>query len=136
MVYSITCKCLFILWCFDSETHTGWIRSTAHFANALFNKFSKQPGTPIQQMASLSTEADGDDSERKHVCPKPDCYKAYRQPSGLRYHIKHVCPPLILYQSLLIHYRDRDTQRTCPHSLTLSRPRWNAKCQQRLRSYV
>lgn len=29
--------------------------------------------------------------ERKYACPKLGCYKAYRQPSGLRYHIKYVC---------------------------------------------
>ncbi|KAF9535330.1 hypothetical protein CPB83DRAFT_841584 [Crepidotus variabilis] len=67
--------------------------STVHFTNAIQDKFSKQPATPVQQMSMLSTEGgDSEDSDRRYPCPTPGCYKAYRQPSGLRYHIKHGHP--------------------------------------------
>ena len=65
-------------------------RSAVHFTNALHDKFSKQPATPVQQMSMLSTDGDSEDSDRRYPCPTPGCYKAYRQPSGLRYHLKHV----------------------------------------------
>jgi myb proto-oncogene protein/Myb-like DNA-binding protein BAS1 len=67
--------------------------STVHFTNALHDKFSKQPVTPVHQMSLLSTEGDSEDSDRRYPCPQLGCYKAYRQPSGLRYHLKHGHPP-------------------------------------------
>ncbi|KDR84868.1 hypothetical protein GALMADRAFT_217949 [Galerina marginata CBS 339.88] len=69
--------------------------STAHFKNALFSRFSaQQPSTPVLNTPS-STDGDLEDSEpeRKYACPQPGCYKAYRQPSGLRYHVKYGHPP-------------------------------------------
>jgi len=69
--------------------------STAHFKNALFSRFSaQQPSTPVLNTPS-STEGDIEDlePERKYACPQPGCYKAYRQPSGLRYHVKYGHPP-------------------------------------------
>lgn len=67
--------------------------SPAHFTNALYNRFSaQQPGTPLLGTPS-STEAElEDDSQRRYTCPQDGCFKAYRQPSGLRYHISHGHP--------------------------------------------
>ncbi|KAF8971449.1 hypothetical protein BDZ97DRAFT_1786576 [Flammula alnicola] len=68
--------------------------STAHFTRALFSRFSaQQPGTPDQSTSSLSPEeVEDSEPERKYACPRPGCYKAYRQPSGLRYHVKYGHP--------------------------------------------
>ncbi|KAF8905463.1 hypothetical protein CPB84DRAFT_1960391 [Gymnopilus junonius] len=68
--------------------------STAHFRDALYSRFSaQQPNTP-ELGTPPGTEGDLEDiePERKHVCPRPDCFKAYRQPSGLRYHIRYGHP--------------------------------------------
>ncbi|KAF9481702.1 hypothetical protein BDN70DRAFT_876021 [Pholiota conissans] len=63
--------------------------STAHFTNALFSRFSQQqPATPEQSTSPLSGDDGEGEPERKHMCPLPGCYKAYRQTSGLRYHKK------------------------------------------------
>ncbi|PPQ92695.1 hypothetical protein CVT25_014002 [Psilocybe cyanescens] len=64
--------------------------STAHFATALSSRFSAQlPGTPdLNTPSSLEGEIEDLEPERKYMCPQPGCFKAYRQPSGLRYHIK------------------------------------------------
>lgn len=72
-------------------------RSTAHFATALSSRFSAQlPSTPdINTPSSLEGEVEDLEPERKYMCPQPGCFKAYRQPSGLRYHIKFVCSLLV-----------------------------------------
>ncbi|KAF8202953.1 hypothetical protein BJ912DRAFT_1052975 [Pholiota molesta] len=63
--------------------------STAHFTNALFSRFNaQQPSTPDQNPTTLSGEDDEEETQRRYPCPLPNCYKAYRQTSGLRYHIK------------------------------------------------
>lgn len=40
----------------------------------------------------MEGELDDSEHDRRYPCPKQGCYKAYRQPSGLRYHIKNVGP--------------------------------------------
>jgi len=77
---------------------TQVLRSAVHFTNALHDKFSRQPATPIQQMSLLSTEGDSEDSDRRYPCPRLGCYKAYRQASGLRYHLKHVSLFFLVYR--------------------------------------
>ncbi|KAF8168227.1 hypothetical protein B0H34DRAFT_684715 [Crassisporium funariophilum] len=71
--------------------------STEHFQNALYSRFSaQQPSTSVLNTpSSLNTEAETEEiePERNYPCPESGCYKAYRQPSGLRYHIKHGHPP-------------------------------------------
>ncbi|KAH9487048.1 Transcription factor MYB3R-4 [Psilocybe cubensis] len=64
--------------------------STAHFATALSSRFSAQlPSTPdVNTPSTLEGEIEDLEPERKYMCPQPGCFKAYRQPSGLRYHIK------------------------------------------------
>ncbi|KAJ3512793.1 hypothetical protein NLJ89_g3310 [Agrocybe chaxingu] len=78
--------------------------SAAHFTHALFSRFAQQPATPDQQTSSLSTdgEVDASDPDRKYMCPREGCFKAYRQPSGLRYHIKHGHPTDIPAQLPLV----------------------------------
>ncbi|KAJ7693628.1 hypothetical protein B0H17DRAFT_1059299 [Mycena rosella] len=66
--------------------------STAHFRNAVSSTFqsaddSDMPSTP-------ATEGDNAEKDtRVHICQHPHCFKAYKQPSGLRYHLKHGHPP-------------------------------------------
>jgi len=62
-------------------------RSTAHFRTALSTRFSSQS---LNEENGFGTEPEVDDIEREFVCPIPDCFKAYKHSSGLRYHIKHV----------------------------------------------
>lgn len=62
-------------------------RSTAHYRTALSTRFSSQS---LNEENGFGTEPEVDDIEREFVCPIPDCFKAYKHSSGLRYHIKHV----------------------------------------------
>lgn len=71
--------------------------STAHFRHALSTKFSSQhlrdeslQGSP--PAGSRSDTELSDQLKRVHVCHHPNCFKAYKQPSGLRYHLKHGHP--------------------------------------------
>nr|GAT43657.1 predicted protein [Mycena chlorophos] len=52
--------------------------STAHFRNAVSSEFR-----------SKDEKDDDEDNERSYICPHDQCFKAYRHPSGLRYHLKH-----------------------------------------------
>ncbi|TFK76764.1 hypothetical protein BDN72DRAFT_829929 [Pluteus cervinus] len=82
--------------------------STAHFSSALSSSFSAQSqqyqpqGSPLASTAQDLTsppmnndtpppEVD-DEAHRTWVCPRDGCFKAYRQSSGLRYHLKHGHP--------------------------------------------
>ncbi|KXN83638.1 Transcriptional activator Myb [Leucoagaricus sp. SymC.cos] len=62
-------------------------RSTAHFRTALSTRFSSQS---LNEENGSGTDPEGEDNERDFVCPVPDCFKAYKHSSGLRYHMKHV----------------------------------------------
>ncbi|KAF8898459.1 hypothetical protein BD779DRAFT_1484033 [Infundibulicybe gibba] len=71
--------------------------STAHFRKALSTSFSAQaPGhTDLPQSSSAGSGSDpetSDRAKRTYVCHHLQCFKAYRQPSGLRYHLKHGHP--------------------------------------------
>ena len=62
--------------------------SAAHFRNALSSQFSAQDtGGDLQ---TDSVDPFPDNSHRTYACPMPNCFKAYRQHSGLRYHLLHV----------------------------------------------
>ncbi|KAM6498005.1 hypothetical protein JOM56_005953 [Amanita muscaria] len=71
--------------------------STAHFRHALSTKFSSQQLRADDSQGSVArdissgTEA-SDEAQRIYVCRHPNCFKAYKQPSGLRYHLKHGHP--------------------------------------------
>ncbi|KAF9568508.1 hypothetical protein CPC08DRAFT_746320 [Agrocybe pediades] len=75
--------------------------STEHFTTALFDRLFtvSRPGTSGAAPGSRSKPDAGKKSntdpepERKFVCPRPGCYKAYRQQSGLRYHMNFGHPP-------------------------------------------
>jgi myb proto-oncogene protein/Myb-like DNA-binding protein BAS1 len=68
--------------------------SMSHFTGAMFSKFSAQhPNSSAQNTPSSSTlELKELEPERKFTCPRAGCLKAYRQSSGLRYHVKHGHP--------------------------------------------
>lgn len=70
-------------------------RSTAHFRTALSSSFSAQRAEngPARSHPSSGPSADSDSNDgvkRAHVCHHQHCFKAYRQSSGLRYHLRHV----------------------------------------------
>ncbi|KAJ6574634.1 hypothetical protein B0H19DRAFT_1208260 [Mycena capillaripes] len=65
--------------------------STAHFRNAVSSTFKSvddtdQPPKPDPDLAE-------EEESRGYICHHPHCFKAYKQPSGLRYHLKHGHPP-------------------------------------------
>lgn len=68
--------------------------STAHFRTAMSSSFSSQrPCTNSSRRppSGSKTEAETvDEARRTHVCHHPQCFKAYKQASGLKYHLKHV----------------------------------------------
>ncbi|KAF8632550.1 hypothetical protein AX15_001765 [Amanita polypyramis BW_CC] len=71
--------------------------SPAHFLYALSTKFSSQQLRSERAQGTSATGSNSDteatdDSKRIHVCHYPNCFKAYKQPSGLRYHLKHGHP--------------------------------------------
>ncbi|RDB28956.1 Myb-like protein A [Hypsizygus marmoreus] len=72
--------------------------STAHFRNAMSSSFSSRPVTGTSGRSTSTSgsptdaESGDDEAKRTYVCHHPDCFKAYRQPSGLRYHLKHGHP--------------------------------------------
>jgi len=70
--------------------------STAHFRHALSSSFSAQTSTEGGEPPLAPTRANceaetSDEAKRTYLCHHPHCFKAYRQLSGLRYHLKHVC---------------------------------------------
>jgi len=107
----------------------------SHFTCAMFSKFSaQQPTSSAQNTPSSSTlEFDDLEPERKFTCPHPGCLKAYRQSSGLRYHIKHVCRyPFFL---LCPHFfSDRAIHLTCLLNFPWSHRCWSRRCPQKSRS--
>ncbi|KAG6817633.1 hypothetical protein H0H87_006261 [Tephrocybe sp. NHM501043] len=82
------------------ESHGSYVpnSSTAHYRTALSSKFSQTRSKDDVRGASSAPESDGEaesgeeDNLRRHVCLHPHCFKAYRQASGLRYHMKHGHP--------------------------------------------
>ncbi|KAJ7275469.1 hypothetical protein B0H12DRAFT_262176 [Mycena haematopus] len=70
--------------------------STAHFRNALsctFKSVAVDDGD-VPVAPSQDTETTEQES-RDYICHHPHCFKAYKQPSGLRYHLKHGHPPAV-----------------------------------------
>ncbi|GLB36483.1 putative myb-like DNA-binding domain containing protein [Lyophyllum shimeji] len=82
--------------------------STAHFRAAVSSTFSlqRQAGNDIPRPSSASgsgSDAEaGDEPRRTYVCHHPQCFKAYRQPSGLRYHLKHGHPSQLPAQLAMV----------------------------------
>lgn len=64
--------------------------SAAHFRNALSSQFSAQDTRGDLQTDSVDLFPDN--SHRTYACLMPNCFKAYRQHSGLRYHLLHGHP--------------------------------------------
>ncbi|KAJ7630537.1 hypothetical protein FB45DRAFT_915812 [Roridomyces roridus] len=72
--------------------------STAHFRHAVSSTFNS---TEDSEPAGQDDSADHlEDDRRTYVCPEPQCFKAYRQASGLRYHRKHVSSTKRVYHAL------------------------------------
>ncbi|KAF7367282.1 hypothetical protein MSAN_00790200 [Mycena sanguinolenta] len=68
--------------------------STAHFRNALSCTFKSVAGEDGDTPVAPSQDAEPAEQEsRDYICHHPHCFKAYKQPSGLRYHLKHGHPP-------------------------------------------
>ncbi|KAJ7042682.1 hypothetical protein C8F04DRAFT_1076744 [Mycena alexandri] len=70
--------------------------STAHFRNAVSSTFRSADGGDNMPSATPSQDGEaGPDAQesRSYICHHPQCFKAYKQPSGLRYHLKHGHPP-------------------------------------------
>ncbi|KAG7098935.1 hypothetical protein E1B28_000825 [Marasmius oreades] len=65
--------------------------STAHFQQALSSTFSSIGNDESQQSDSL-VEQDGDDQNKRFTCDQSNCFKTYKNASGLRYHKKHGHP--------------------------------------------
>lgn len=64
--------------------------SADHFQAALSSTFkSPDDGETPSQPALNADPLD----KRAHICHHPRCFKAYKQVSGLRYHLKHGHPP-------------------------------------------
>ncbi|KAL0572570.1 hypothetical protein V5O48_009390 [Marasmius crinis-equi] len=68
--------------------------STAHFQQALSTTFCAIGNDDSQQCnnSEPATEQEGDDQSKRYVCDQPDCFKTYKNASGLRYHKKHGHP--------------------------------------------
>ncbi|KAJ7456566.1 hypothetical protein FB451DRAFT_1276412 [Mycena latifolia] len=66
--------------------------STVHFQNAVSSSFKSAEDSDRPSTPATDTDVAEKDS-RVHICHHPQCFKAYRQPSGLRYHLKHGHPP-------------------------------------------
>lgn len=110
---NIFCQRIFLeTYCFMSSS------SMAHFTCAMFSKFSaQQPISPALNTPSSSTlEIEDLEPERKFTCPQAGCLKAYRQSSGLRYHIKHVCRRSFFLVSLLKILKGPSTRHACSTS--------------------
>jgi hypothetical protein len=83
-------------YCFISSS------SMSHFTCAMFSKLSAQ--SPAHTPSSSTLEIEDLEPERKFTCPQAGCLKAYRQTSGLRYHLKHVCRYSFFLVSLLLNF--------------------------------
>ena len=92
--------------------------SMEHFTYAMFSKISaQQPNSPAQNTPSSSTlEIEDLEPERKFTCPLAGCLKAYRQSSGLRYHIRHVCCCSFFLDSILTFLKGPSTRHACSTS--------------------
>ncbi|KAJ8083689.1 hypothetical protein PM082_002455 [Marasmius tenuissimus] len=67
--------------------------STAHFQQALSTTFCAIGNDESQQShPDSSAEQEGDEQGKRYVCDQPDCFKTYKNASGLRYHKKHGHP--------------------------------------------
>lgn len=66
--------------------------STTHFRNAVSSTFESTEDGDNPSESNQDGDATEKDS-RTYRCSHPQCFKAYKQPSGLRYHLKHGHPP-------------------------------------------
>ncbi|ESK95523.1 myb3r transcription factor [Moniliophthora roreri MCA 2997] len=66
--------------------------STAHFQQALSSTFSAGTSESPQLDTDSALPRDGPDTGKRFVCDHPQCYKTYKNASGLRYHKKNGHP--------------------------------------------
>ncbi|KAJ7462810.1 hypothetical protein B0H11DRAFT_2054451 [Mycena galericulata] len=67
--------------------------STAHFRNAVSCAVLKSAeGDDRPERPDVDTDV-ADKDNRVYTCQHPQCFKTYKQASGLRYHLKHGHPP-------------------------------------------
>ncbi|KAJ3787672.1 hypothetical protein GGU11DRAFT_746128 [Lentinula aff. detonsa] len=74
--------------------------SSAHFQQALSKTFSSQGKSTLQtDSAEGGVDSDSPDHDSKrYVCDRPNCFKSYKNASGLRYHKRHGHPKTIPMQ--------------------------------------
>ncbi|KAJ6626862.1 hypothetical protein B0H10DRAFT_460906 [Mycena sp. CBHHK59/15] len=65
--------------------------STAHFRHAVSSNFTSTDDGDSPATLVLDPDV-ADRDNRTHICHHPQCFKAYKQPSGLRYHLQHGHP--------------------------------------------
>jgi hypothetical protein len=121
-------------------------RSTVHFRNAVSSAVSstfttvddgEQPTAPPQDPNVAQQESRG------YVCNHPHCFKAYKQPSGLRYHLKHVSQLRAICVRSCTDANHRGIHQIClPSSKRFHRllpakyPRRQVKCGERVRRRI
>jgi hypothetical protein len=71
--------------------------STAHFQQAMSKTFSSST-TQETDSADVADSDAPDNHSKRYVCDKPNCFKSYKNSSGLRYHKKHGHPKTLPMQ--------------------------------------
>ncbi|KAJ3815652.1 hypothetical protein F5876DRAFT_71855 [Lentinula aff. lateritia] len=67
--------------------------SSAHFQQAITKTFSSQRKSNMQPDTADGVDSDTPDHDSKrYVCDRPNCFKSYKNASGLRYHKRHGHP--------------------------------------------
>ncbi|KAJ3860328.1 hypothetical protein EV359DRAFT_85447 [Lentinula novae-zelandiae] len=73
--------------------------SSAHFQQAITKTFSSQRKSNMQPDTADGVDSDTPDHDSKrYVCDRPNCFKSYKNASGLRYHKRHGHPKTIPMQ--------------------------------------
>ncbi|KIK70435.1 hypothetical protein GYMLUDRAFT_32442 [Collybiopsis luxurians FD-317 M1] len=71
--------------------------SSSHFQQAMSKTFSALNNLDAQESAD-GAESDSPDNTKRWVCDRPNCFKSYKNSSGLRYHKKHGHPTTLPMQ--------------------------------------
>ncbi|KAF9072731.1 hypothetical protein BDP27DRAFT_1319881 [Rhodocollybia butyracea] len=73
--------------------------SSAHFQQAMSKTFSTQKNaSQTDSTEPTDVEVPDNNNSKRWVCDQPDCFKSYKNSSGLRYHKKHGHPKTIPMQ--------------------------------------
>ncbi|KAJ3826035.1 hypothetical protein F5880DRAFT_1610590 [Lentinula raphanica] len=75
--------------------------SSAHFQQALSKTFSSQKQGTLQTDSAAGVAVDSESPDldsKRYVCDRPNCFKSYKNASGLRYHKRHGHPKTLPMQ--------------------------------------